>query len=113
VSFVNTDTTVFEKTDCNINWNYAIPVHISRIPNADTYVQMQLAGGSANGGDLSITPDTVFFTATDITDKYFYVQVKADAVMEGHEQAFFSLNVTNSNATAAADNYEMIIMNDC
>ena len=32
--------------------------------------------------------------------------------MEGHEMAYFNLNVSGSNATAAADSFELVIMND-
>jgi hypothetical protein len=112
VSFVLTDTTVFEKTNCTLEWGYAIPVRISRIPNATTTVTFTQTSGTADGADISISPSSVEFTATDIADKYFYVTVKADAVAEGHEMADFNLNVSGSNATAALDSFELIILND-
>lgn len=112
VSFVLADTTVFEKTNCNLNWNYSIPVRISRAPNAATTVTLAQTTGGADGNDISISPSSVSFSAADLTDKYFYVTVNADAVMEGHEIANLNLNVSGSNATAAADSFELIIMND-
>ena len=112
VSFVLTDTTVFEKTNCNFNLSYTIPVRISRAPNATTTVSLTQTSGAANGADISIGPSSVEFTATDIADKYFYVTVNADAVMEGHEMANFNLNVSGSNATAALDSFELLIFND-
>ena len=32
--------------------------------------------------------------------------------MEGHEMANFNLNVSGSNATAAIDSFELILLND-
>ena len=112
VSFVLTDTTVFEQTDCNINRGYLIPVSISRAPNATTTVTLTQTTGTADGADISISPSSIEFSASDLTDKYFTVTVNADAAMEGHEIAFFNLGVNGSNATAAADSFELIIMND-
>ncbi len=112
VSFVLADTTVFEKTICNLNWSYTIPVRISRAPNATTTVSLTQTSGAANGADFTISPSSVDFTTTDIADKYFYVSVNADAVMEGHEMANLNLNVSGSNATAAVDSFELLIFND-
>ena len=112
VSLVLTDTTVMEKTNCTINWAYSIPVRISRAPNATTTVTLTQTSGSANANDITISPSSVEFSATDITDKYFTVTVKADAVMEGNEMAYFNLGVSGSNATAAVDSFELIVMND-
>jgi Pregnancy-associated plasma protein-A/Secretion system C-terminal sorting domain len=112
VSFVLTDTTVLEKTDCNVNWSYTIPVRISGAPNAATTVSLALTSGGADGNDISISPSSVSFSATDLTDKYFYITVNSDAVMEGHEIANLNLNVSGSNATAAPDSFELVIMND-
>ena len=52
VSFVLTDTTVFEKTSCNFNLSYTIPVRISRAPNATTTVSLTQTSGAANGADI-------------------------------------------------------------
>src|SRR5688572_48421 len=112
VSFVLTDTTIFEKTSCNFNLSYTIPVRISRAPNATTTVSLTQTSGAANGADFTISPSSVEYTTTDIADKYFYVSVNADAVMEGHEMANFNLNVSGSNATAAIDSFELILLND-
>ena len=112
VSFVLTDTTVFEKTNCTLNWSYAIPVRISRAPNATTTVTLTQTTGTADGVDFSISPSSVEFSPSDITDKYFYVTVNSDAVMEGHEMAYLNLGVSGSNANATVDSFELLIMND-
>ena len=112
VSFLLTDTTVMEGTDCNINRSYTIPVSISRAPNATTTVTLAQTTGSADGQDISISPSSVQFTTTDTADKYFYVAVNSDAVMEGHDMAYLNLNVSGSDATAATDSFELIMMND-
>jgi hypothetical protein len=113
VSLVLTDTTVMEKTNCLLNWGYSIPVSISRAPNATTTVTLTQTSGSADGNDISISPASVEFTTTDSAVKYFTVMVNADAVFEGViDMAYFNLNVSGSNATAAADSFELMIMND-
>jgi hypothetical protein len=112
VSLIKTDTTVIEKTDCNINWGYTIPVRISGAPNANTTVTLTQTSGNFDGQDITISPADITFTSTDYTDKNFTIMVKADAAMEGHEIGFLNLNVSGSNATAATDSFELIIMND-
>ncbi len=112
VSFVLTDTTVMEGTNCNLNRSYTIPVSISRAPNATTTVTLSQTSGTADGQDISISPSSVSFSAADLADKYFYVTVNSDAVMEGHEMAYLNLNVSGSDAMAAADSFELIMMND-
>ena len=112
VSFVLTDTTVFERTDCNLNLSYTIPVRISRAPNATATVSFAQTSGAVDGADIVVSPASVEFTTTDSADKYFYVSVRADAVFEGHEMANFNLSVSGSNATAALDSFELIVMND-
>ncbi len=112
VSFVLIDTTVMEGTDCNLNRSYTIPISISRAPNAETTVTLAQTTGSANGQDITISPSSVSFSATDLADKYFYVTVNSDAVMEGHEMAYLNLNVSGSNAVSATDSFELIMMND-
>jgi hypothetical protein len=112
VSFVLTDTTVFEKTNCTLDWGYAIPVRISRAPNATTTVSFTQTSGTIDAADISVSPASVEFTTTDSADKYFFVTVKADAVFEGHEIADFNLSVSGSNATVALDSFELIVMND-
>ena len=87
-------------------------MRISRAPNATTTVSLTQTSGAANGADFTISPSSVDFTTTDIADKYFYVSVNADAVMEGHEMANLNLNVSGSNATAAVDSFELLILND-
>jgi hypothetical protein len=112
VTLLLTDTTVFEKTNCLINWAYTIPVRMSRVPNATTTVTLTQTSGNTDGQDYSINPTSVEFSASDMTDKYFTVMVNADAVSEGHEMAYFNLGVSGSNATAATDSFELIIWND-
>ncbi len=112
VSLVKTDTTVIEKTDCNINWGYTIPVRISGAPNANTTVTLTQTSGYFDGQDITISPADITFTPTDYTDKNFTIMVKADGAFEGHEIGFLNLNVSGSNATAATDSFELIIMND-
>jgi hypothetical protein len=101
-----------EKTICNLVWGFSIPVHISRAPNATTTVTLTQTTGSANGADYTISPSSVDFTTTDTTDKYFSIAINPDAVMEGHEMAYFNLAASGSNATVAVDSFELIIMND-
>ena len=112
ISFVLTDTTSIEGTDCVLMRSIAIPVRISRAPNATTTVTLSQTTGTTDGQDFTISPASVSFSATDLTDKYFYVNVKEDAVMEGHEMAYLNLNVSGSDAIAATDSFELIIMND-
>jgi hypothetical protein len=87
-------------------------VHISRAPNATTTVTLTQTTGSANGADYTISPSSIDFTTTDTTDKYFSIAINPDAVMEGHEMAYFNLAASGSNATVAVDSFELIIMND-
>jgi hypothetical protein len=112
VDFVLTDTTVFEKTNCLINWSYSIPIRISRVPNATTTVTLTQTSGTTDGQDYSISPSSVEFSPADITDKYFTVTVNADAVTEGHEMTYFNLGVSGSNAIAATDSFELLLLND-
>ncbi len=112
VSFVLSDTTVIERTDCYLYWGYSIPVRISRAPNATTTVTLSQSSGSTDGYDITISPSSVSFSPTDLTDKYFSVTVNPDAAMEGHEIANLNLTVSGSNATAAKDSFELVIMND-
>ncbi len=112
VAFTLTDTIVSEKTECMFNRSYTIPVRISRAPNATTTVSLAQTTGSLDGQDITISPASVEFSATDLTDKYFYVTVNADAAMEGHEMGYFNLSVSGSNAIAATDSFELIVMND-
>ena len=111
VSFVTTDTTVMERTTCNMPWGFSIPVSISRKPTATTNVKFTITGNT-DGNDYTIYPDSVSFSPTDTADKYFTITMKADAVMEGHERAAFYLTISDTNALAAADPYELTIMND-
>ena len=111
VSFVNTDTTVMERTQCNLTWGFNIPVSISRPPAGITNVKFTITGNT-NGNDYTIYPDSVSFSPTDTADKYFTVTMNADAVMEGNEKANFSLTISDTNALAAPDPYELTIMND-
>lgn len=112
ITLVKTDTLVFEKTNCNINWSYSIPVRISRPPNATTTVSLVQTTGTAGANDITISPSSVEFSATDMDDKYFSVSIKADAMMEGHETAYLQPSVSGSNAVAATDSFELIMMND-
>ena len=111
VSFITTDTAVMERTNCNFPWGFSIPVSISRKPAATTNVKFTITGNT-DGNDYTITPDSVTFSPTDTADKYFSISMKPDAVMEGHEKANFYLTISDTNALAAADPYELIIMND-
>ena len=111
VSFISTDTTVMERTTCNLPWGFNIPVSISRKPAAVTNVKFTITGNT-DGNDYTIYPDSVSFSPTDTADKNFTIAIKADAVMEGHEKANFYLTISDTNALAAADPYELTIMND-
>jgi Pregnancy-associated plasma protein-A/Secretion system C-terminal sorting domain len=112
VSLVLTDTAVFEKTNCTLDWGYSIPVRISRVPNATTTVTLTQTSGTLAGNDISISPSSIEFSPTDITDKYFTITVKADAEMEGNETGYFQTSASGSNATASADSFELTVMND-
>jgi len=111
ISFVVTDTVVSERTNCSIQWGFSIPVRISRAPAAVSYASLSITGNT-NGQDYTISPDSLYFSPTDSADKYFTVSMNPDAVMEGHEQAYFTLVVNDTNSTAAPDAYELLIMND-
>jgi hypothetical protein len=111
ISFIRTDTTVIERTTCYLQWGFTIPVKISRAPTATTYTSLAISGNT-NALDFTLSPDSVMFSPSDTADKYFTVSMNPDAVMEGHEQAFFALTVNDTNSTAAPDAYELIIMND-
>lgn len=111
VSFMATDTIVSERTNCLTQWGFIIPVKISRAPAATTYASISISGNT-NGQDYTLSPDSVSFSPTDSSDKYFTVAMNADAVMEGHERAIFNLVVNDTNSTAAPDPYELTIMND-
>ena len=111
ISFIRTDTTVMERTDCNLQWGFNIPVKISRPPTGTTYAAIAITGNT-NGQDFTLSPDSVMFTPTDTADKYFTVSINADAVMEGHEKAYLTLTISDTNSVAAPDAYELTIMND-
>ncbi|MBK7432750.1 MAG: T9SS type A sorting domain-containing protein [Chitinophagaceae bacterium] len=111
ISFVSTDTTIIERTQCNMPWGFVIPVRISRPPTGTTYASVNITGNT-NGQDFTLSPDSVSFSPTDTADKYFAVTMNPDAVMEGHERAFINLAVNDTNSTAAPDGYELTILND-
>ncbi len=111
ISFVTTDTTVIERTMCNLQWGFSIPVKISRPPTGTTYAAISISGNT-DGQDFTLSPDSVMFSPTDTADKYFSVSMNADAVMEGHEKAILTLTVSDTNSTAAPDAYELTILND-
>jgi hypothetical protein len=111
ISFIRTDTAVIERTSCNFPWGFLIPIKISAAPTGTTYASLTITGNT-NGQDYTITPDSLSFSATDSADKYFAVVMNPDAVTEGHEQAFFTLSVNDTNSIAAPDAYELIIWND-
>ncbi|MEO6540669.1 MAG: T9SS type A sorting domain-containing protein, partial [Ferruginibacter sp.] len=111
ISFIRTDTAVIERTSCNFPWGFNIPVKISHAPTGTTYASLTITGNT-NGQDYTITPDSLSFSPTDSADKYFTVIMNPDAVMEGHEQAFFTLTVNDTNSIPAPDPYELLIFND-
>ncbi len=111
ISFIRTDTAVIERTSCNGPWGFTIPLKISRPPAGTTYASLTISGNT-NGLDFTISPDSLSFSPTDSADKYFSIVMNPDAVMEGHEQAYFTLTVNDTNSIAAPDAYELIIWND-